>query len=117
MENNKYSSVMDAINKLKERGYEQDFMQKEGMLCTFESCSRLYEPKEVTLVEFHRLEGITNPDDMAIVYVIETQDGVKGTIVNAYGAYSDPRINEFFKAVTKETDSQKSSHLPTIEKY
>ena len=117
MENNKYSSVLDAINKLKERGYGEDFMQKEGMLCTFNSCSRLYEPSEVTLVEFHRLEGPSNPDDMSIVYVIETKDGVKGTIVNAYGAYSDPKINAFFKNVTKATDSQKSSHTPTIEKY
>ena len=38
---------------------------------------------------FRRFEGISDPDDMAIVYAIEG-DHVRGTLTDAYGVYADP---------------------------
>ena len=40
--------------------------------------------------EFHRFEGISDPDDMAIVYAIESKSGVRGTFADAFGVYADP---------------------------
>ncbi len=40
------------------------------------------------VVEFYRFEGASNPDDNSILYAIETSDGLKGLLVDAYGAYS-----------------------------
>ena len=34
-----------------------------------------------------------------LLNVIETNDGEKGTLVDAYGAYSDPQIEKFMKQV------------------
>ena len=36
---------------------------------------------------------------MAIVYTIETRTGVRGTLVDACGVYSNPAINEFVARV------------------
>jgi hypothetical protein len=33
------------------------------------------------------------------MYVIETNDGLKGTLVDAFGVYSDQNVGEFFKQV------------------
>jgi hypothetical protein len=36
---------------------------------------------------------------MAIVYAIEGQGGVRGTLVDAFGAYSDPAVSAFLSGV------------------
>jgi hypothetical protein len=37
----------------------------------------------------YRFEGDSNPDDSSIVYAISSNTGLKGTLVDAYGAYSE----------------------------
>ena len=37
---------------------------------------------------------MTNPDDMSIVYAVTTDDGKKGTVVDAYGTYEDPMTSD-----------------------
>ena len=56
-------------------------------------------PDEVTIVDFYRFEGESNPDDMSVLYAIEATDGVKGTISNAYGTYADANTDDFLKQV------------------
>jgi hypothetical protein len=53
----------------------------------------------VKAVNFYRFEGISNPDDMSILYAIETSDGRRGTLVDAYGFYSDDETGEFINQV------------------
>jgi hypothetical protein len=36
---------------------------------------------------------------MAIVYAIESSDGTRGSLVDAFGAYSDPRVSGFLHDV------------------
>ena len=50
-------------------------------------------------MNFYRFEGESDPDDNAILYIIETNDGTKGTLVDAYGVYNDSRVSQFMKAV------------------
>ncbi|HYB42610.1 MAG TPA: hypothetical protein VEL75_12605 [Candidatus Methylomirabilis sp.] len=49
--------------------------------------------------EFHRFEGISDPDDMAIVYAVESRSGVKGTLADAFGVYADPAIGRVVEAI------------------
>jgi hypothetical protein len=42
---------------------------------------------------------VSDPDDMAILYALEVKGGVRGTLVDAYGVYSDPLISDFMAAV------------------
>jgi len=42
---------------------------------------------------------VSDPDDMAIVYAIETAGGIRGTLVDAYGVYSDPAVSAFLATV------------------
>lgn len=87
--NNQYNTLSEAVNGLSERGYTLDFnLDNDKINCRSEKKS--YAPDEFEIDEFHRFEGMTNPDDMSIVYAISTNDGSKGTLTYAYGAYSDP---------------------------
>ena len=58
-----------------------------------------YKPADVKAVNFYRFEGISDPDDMSILYAIETRDGCKGTLTDAYGRYSDDETGDFMKQV------------------
>jgi hypothetical protein len=93
-------SLVNVERKLTKDGFTQDFTVVEGRLQTIGSDSdKSYAPDEVTIVDFYRFEGESNPDDMSILYAIEANDGVKGTISSAYGVYADSDTDDFLKQV------------------
>jgi hypothetical protein len=49
--------------------------------------------------EHHRFEGASDPDGMALVYAIESSTGVRGTLADAFGVYSDPLVGAFIADV------------------
>jgi hypothetical protein len=79
-------------------GYTQSFQVTPEGLKSLES-SKVYMADELLIVNFYRYEGISDPEDNSILYLIETSDGAKGTLVDAYGAYSDPEVENFMKDV------------------
>jgi hypothetical protein len=82
-----YETVVEALNDLKERGYSYDFNLSPTCLVCGEGIQ--LQPTEFDIVEVHRFEGMTDPADSSIVYAIESHHGMKGTLIDAYGAYSD----------------------------
>ena len=102
---NTMTELEKCLQGLEEKGYTDEYEIKEGKLHCLTN-DQLYTPKEVKAANFYRFEGESNPDDMSIMYAIETHDGRKGTIIDAYGAYADARIGEFMKGV----ETHKSVH-------
>ena len=92
------STLSECMNMALARGYKAELMvSTDGLHAAGKE--RLYKPDEVHIHNFYRFEGESSPDDMAILYLIETTDGTKGTLVDAYGTYADAKINDFIKAV------------------
>ena len=60
---------------------------------------RTFRPEDLTIREFHRFEGISDPDDMSIVYAIESRDGTRGTLVDVFGIYSNPAVTRVLERV------------------
>lgn len=91
-----YETLSEALNDLAKRGYVHNF----NIECDCIKCSSIelkLNPDEFEITEFYRFEGDSNPDDQEIVYAIESRDGIKGTLVNAYGIYSDEISGELVK--------------------
>ena len=94
------TSMTTVEKKLKSQGYTHDFNVQEGRLTTMDNGSaRTFNPEETTIVDYFRLEGESNPDDMAILCAIETADGTKGTISSAYGVYANEDVDSFILKV------------------
>ncbi len=91
-------SLSSCLNKLVTDGYKEDFVAGERGLLSLQS-ERLYEPGQVSIVNFFRFEGASDPADNTILYVIETHDGLKGTLVDAYGSYADGKVTSFMRQV------------------
>jgi hypothetical protein len=85
----KYTSLVEAIDDLRDRGFNNDFNLRENGI----ECTRLQmqlHPEDFEIVEMHRFEGATDPDDNSVIYAIEGKDGVNGILVDAYGMYANP---------------------------
>lgn len=83
-----YDTLSGALNGLKQRGYTEDFNLKENCIICATKPLEL-KPEEFDIEEVHRFEGMSNPDDNSVVYAISSTYGVKGVLVDAYGAYAE----------------------------
>jgi len=77
-----YDTLSQAISGLRDRGFTIDFNLEEN--CLVCHAGRL-NIDEFEIVETHRFEGDSNPDDMSILYGIQSHSGLKGLLVSGYG--------------------------------
>jgi hypothetical protein len=82
-------------------GYKEDFQVNDKILMTTFDSEKSFTPDEVSIVSFYRFEGVSDPGDNTILYVIETNDGTKGTLVDGYGAYADENVAKFIVEVER----------------
>jgi hypothetical protein len=83
-----YDSFPEALDDLKKRGYDADFETDSFCLYCGDLDLRLNEG-EFHVDELYRFEEDADPDNNAVIYAISSSTGVKGTIVDGYGAASD----------------------------
>ena len=93
-----YLTVACAVDDLTRRGFTEDFRVVDGKLRAT-GTRETFRPEELVISEFHRFEGISDPDDMAIVYGVEARNGLRGTVVDAFGVYSDPALGALLEHV------------------
>ncbi len=109
------NTLTGVSNKWTQNGYTDTLtVSKEGLYSAKED--KHYAPADVRIIEFYRFEGQSDPADNAILYVVETGDGVKGMVVDAYGAYADDSVTKFFRHVEEMNKSvekrDKSEDVP-----
>jgi len=92
------NTLTERVNNAMKNGYTDNLkVTKQGLYSSAKD--KTYAPAEVRVIDFFRFEGQSDPADNAILYVIETTDGVKGTLIDAYGPYADAQINKFMSEV------------------
>lgn|ERR1041385_2154619 len=92
------TTLSQAMAAVQEEGFKENFEVKDKKLFA-PGNQKSYEPEDVSVKNFYRFEGISDPDDNSILYAIEAKDGTKGILVDAYGIYSDGKTSEFMKRV------------------
>ncbi len=92
------NTLVEVHTKLLADGYKEEFTISDKLLKAL-STGKQYAPSDVRIINFFRFEGQTDPGDSSILYVIETKDGTKGTLVDAYGADDDPDKTDFIAEV------------------
>lgn len=93
-------TLQACLAKMIAMGFTDDFKATDEGLESLRT-GKVFAPSDVQVVNFFRFEGASNPDDMSILYAIETNDGLKGTLVDAYGTYASPEVNEFILEVER----------------
>jgi hypothetical protein len=88
-------SLTSCETHVRTLGYTEDFQVDKNGLTTYSNKAKVYQPQEVKIVNFYRFEGVSDPGDNTILYVIETNDGVKGTLTDGYGPYASDDVSKF----------------------
>jgi hypothetical protein len=78
-----------AIEQLEQRGFRDGF-RVVGHRLQVLGTGKLLNPADLTIREVYRFEGICDPDDMAVVYAVDSSSGIQGTLIDAFGVYADP---------------------------
>ncbi len=94
-----YKTLAEAVEDLKKRGFIANFELLNQQFRAVDS-GRAFTADQLTIVEHHRFEGASDPDDMSVLYAIETQDGTRGTIADAFGPSANPELGRFLTQVT-----------------
>jgi hypothetical protein len=92
------STLSAAIDDFADQGFTEHFGVRGRRLRGLDS-GVTFEAHEVVICDFERFEGVSDPDDMSIVYAIETRTGMRGTLTDAFGVYSNPVISAFVNDV------------------
>jgi hypothetical protein len=93
-------SESGAIEHLAGEGFTDHFAVDGESLRNLDS-GEAFRPDELVIRRFVRFEGVSDPDDMSIVYAIESHGGTRGTLIDAFGVYSDPVIGDFVDAIPR----------------
>jgi len=80
------NTLSQIMNKLTVKGYDKEFRwTTEG----FTVDDNVYQPEDLTILKTYRFEGVSDPSDMSILYLIKANDGLIGYSLDAYGVYSN----------------------------
>jgi len=89
-----YDTVSTVINKLRKQGFTIDFNLKGNSLS---HPGGILKVSDFTIVDVYRYEGNSDPADEAVVYAIESYNGIKGILVSGYGISADDASEEILK--------------------
>lgn len=104
-----YETVSEALNNLVKRGYTHDFnvrAEKECLVCNTSLTQLSVDDFEID--ETYRFEGDTDPGDEMILFAISsTKHKIKGTLLNAYGMYSDSATTKIIEKLVTHIKTMK----------
>ena len=105
MNNNRYDTLAEASVELKQRGFNANLKVNENQKMV-DSDGNQFDASQVTLVEFHRFEGMSNPADSSIIYAVEVRESNnKGMIIQSFGAETKYDQAEFIKKIAIKNES------------
>jgi hypothetical protein len=98
------SPLTDKMEASKEKGFTENFEIISATTMANDNKEEEFAPKDVSIVNYYRFEGMSDPGDNNILYVIKTSKGNQGILITPYGPDCPAHIAEFV------------AHIPQIEK-
>ena len=95
------NSLVEDIEVARKEGFIVDFRYSCGKIID-RSNNNSYSDKDCLLIEYCRHEGLNDPSDASILFLIECTDGAKGCLSSAYGINADTELIEFVLALKKK---------------
>lgn len=95
------STMTQLLARLTGRGFTANLGVVGGTMRVLDT-QRVLRTEDLVIREVHRFEGESDPDDMAVVYALESTDGTRGVLVDAFGIYADPEVGALLSTIPDE---------------
>ncbi|KIA90063.1 hypothetical protein [Kaistella jeonii] len=95
MANHNLKTLSQVLNILVKRGITKEICMNDQNQMVLDKDEKIYQPEDLCIVKSYRFEGDSNPDDNAVLYLLEDKDGELSTILDSYGAESNHSGEEF----------------------
>ena len=99
-------TLSQVLTKLaKNKGIHREFRMNENGELMLQDSQKTYNADELKIVKTYRFEGMSDPDDNAVLYVAEDAIGNKGIILDSYGAdsnFSGETFDDFLRNIPVE---------------
>jgi division protein CdvB (Snf7/Vps24/ESCRT-III family) len=102
MANHNLKTLSQVLTILVQRGITKEISMNERHQMILGKDEKIYEPEDLCIVKSYRFEGDSNPDDNAVLYLLEDTDGELSTILDSYGAesnYSGEEFDDFLRKI------------------
>jgi hypothetical protein len=97
MDTTNYTTLVDGINDLRQKGYTEDFNLKQNCIECRNGEYKIFH-NEFQIDSFYRFEQFSDPSDESILYAVSSEKyKLKGILVNGYGVSSEPVTNEMLE--------------------
>lgn len=94
------NTLIEDIHAARKAGYTMEFLYRDEKIhCR--STSQSFGASDCFLVEYCRHEGMNDPGDGSILFLIQCRGGDKGYLSSAYGIYADTELIDFILSLKK----------------
>lgn len=104
------NTLSQILEKLRKKGIDHELKMTDHGKMQSKDLNKIYTADDLTIVKTYRFEGMSDPADNSVLYLVEDSDKNIGYILDAYGAYSDndgAAFSDFLKKInTADRDEQ-----------
>ncbi|RMG23166.1 MAG: hypothetical protein D6730_14965 [Bacteroidetes bacterium] len=101
-----FDTLYDAIEQAKREGYSIEFVINERGFLDPDS-GKTYLPESITAMEVIRIDApYSEPDAQSILYLLQTVDGRRGWVSDAYGPYSNETLAGHLSRIVENFNSE-----------
>lgn len=101
MKQNFAKNEKEYMDKYQQKGYTTNYRFVDNRLIDT-TTNKEYFADDIFIVTQYRFEGMSNPSDMSILYIIKTKDKSKGTMLIGYGPTGNIELAEFFNSIPEK---------------
>ena len=98
------NTLTQDIEAARKEGFTTEFYYRDEKIHGRNS-SKKYGKDECVLVEYCRHEGMNDPGDESILFLIECASGTKGYLTSSYGIYADTDTIDFILSLKRLTNN------------
>ena len=104
------NTLSQVLEKLRKKGLDHELNITDHGKMQSKTLNKIYCPEDLTIIKTYRFEGMSDPADNSVLYIIEDNQKDRSYILDSYGAYSDhdgPAFDDFLKKInTEDRDEQ-----------
>lgn len=103
------TTLSQVMAKLAKKGVIKEFRMNENNEMKLDNGDKNYQPEDLEIGKTYRFEGMSNPDDNAVLYLIKSKDGEIGYMLDSYGAdsnYSGEEFDNFVRKLPENEDDE-----------